>query len=164
MPGRTLGLGAFCLLRVGGTNEASLRKQMGELDNRLKDAGLEMPTDFYIEMVRAGKAPDGGTDNLFEGQLLIDPQSSTLSDQIEKSLDQPDKKFIEARDAFYWVDRHVMRRILGVRIINDPNYATILFVVMLCCVRSFTFKSVSKVPLDFVLKFLHSVFHGQPKP
>jgi hypothetical protein len=83
---------------------------MGELDNRLKDAGLEMPTDFYIEMARAGKVPDGGS--VLEGQLLFDPQSSTLSDQIEKSLDQPDKKFIEARDAFYSVDRHVMRRIL----------------------------------------------------
>jgi hypothetical protein len=95
---------------IGERHKASLRKRMGELDNRLKDAGLEMPTDFYIEMARAGKVPDGGS--VLEGQLLFDPQSSTLSDQIEKSLDQPDKKFIEARDAFYSVDRHVMRRIL----------------------------------------------------
>ena len=60
-----------------------------------------MPTDFYIEMVRAGKSPDGGSEDPFVGQLLIDPESSTLSDQIEKSLDQSYKKFIEARDAFH---------------------------------------------------------------
>jgi hypothetical protein len=149
---------------IGPWHKASLRKQMGELDNRLKDAGLEMPTDFYIEMVRAGKTPDVGLDNPIVGQLLIDPTSNRLSDQVEKSLKQPDAKFIEARDAFHKVDRHVMRRVLGTRLLNDPNYATILFIVMLCCVRSFTFKSVSRVTLDFVLKFLHSVFHGQPKP
>jgi hypothetical protein len=149
---------------IGERHKTSLRKQMGPLDNRLKDAGLEMPTDFYFEMARAGKAPAGGSDNLFEGQLLIDPQSSTLSDQIEKALDQPDKKFIEARDAFHRVDRRVMRRILGMRIINDPNYATILFIVMLCCVRSFSVKSILRIPWDFVLKFLHSVAHGQAKP
>ena len=148
---------------IGPRHKASLRKQMGELDNRLKDAGLEMPTDFYIEMVRAGKTPDVGLDNPIVGQLLIDPTSSRLSDQIETSLDQSDEKFIEARDAFHKVDRRVMRRVLGTRLLNDPKYATILFVVMLCCERSFTLKSVSRVPLDFVLRFLHSVFHGHPK-
>jgi hypothetical protein len=148
---------------IGPRHKASLQKQMGALDNRLKDAGLEMPADFYIEMVRAGNAPDVGLDNPIVGQLLIDPESGKLSDQIENSLNQSDEKFIKARDAFHRVDRHVMRRVLGMRILNDPNYATILFVVMLCCARNFSFKSMSRVPLDFVLKFLQSVVNGQSK-
>jgi hypothetical protein len=98
---------------------------MGPLDNRLKAVGLEMPPDFYVEMARAGKAPDGGSDNLFEGQLLIDPQSSTLSDQIENALDQPDKKFIEARDAFHRIDRRIMQRILAVIMQRFDGYAAL---------------------------------------
>jgi hypothetical protein len=138
---------------IGKRHKASLRKQMGPLDNRLKAAGLEMATDFYIKVGRAAKASNGDSDDPLVGHLLIDPVSSMLSDQIEKALDQPDEKFIQARAAFHWVDRHVMQRILGMRILNDPNYATIVLVEMLRCVRSFSFKSISRVPLDFILKF-----------
>jgi hypothetical protein len=148
---------------IGERHKVSLRKQMGPLDNRLKASGLEMPTDFYIKIGRSAKAPDGDSDDPLVGQLLIDPGSSTLSNQIEKALDQPDEKFVQARAAFHWVDRHVMQRILGVRILNDSNYATIVLVEMLCCVRSFSFKSISRVPWDFVRNFLHSIAHGQPK-
>ena len=148
---------------IGPRHKSSLRKQMGELDNRLKDAGLEMPTDFYIEMIRAGKATDVGFDNPIVGQLLIDPTSSKLSDQIENSLNQLDEKFVRARDAFHWVDRHVMRRVLGARLLNDPNYATILFVIMLRYVGNVSLKSILQFPQIFILKFLHSLTHGQPK-
>jgi hypothetical protein len=145
-------------------HKTSLRKQIGPLDSRLGAAGLEMPADFYIEMARAGKASDVGSDNPMVGQLLVDPGSSRLSDQIEQTLNQPDNKYIQARAAFHWVDRHVMRRILGMRIINDPNYATILFVTMLRCARSFTFKSILiNVPREFRLIFLRRIFHGKPK-
>lgn len=122
-----------------------------------------MPTDFYIEMVRAGKTPDVGLDNPMVGQLLIDPESGKFSDQIENSLKQLDEKYVKARDAFHWVDRHVMHRVLGTRLLNDPNYATILFVVMLGCVGSFSLKSIFRVPRIFILRFLHSVAHGRPK-
>jgi hypothetical protein len=44
---------------IGERHKASLRKRMGELDNRLKDADLEMPTDFYIEMAPLAKCQMG---------------------------------------------------------------------------------------------------------
>jgi hypothetical protein len=148
---------------IGPHHKETLRKQMGEIDDRLKVAGLEMPTDFYIERARDGKRPDANLDDPLVGRLMIDPDSGRLSDQIEKSVNQPDKKFIEARAAFHWVDGHVIRRIMGIRIINDPRYSTILFLEMLCCVRSFSFKSILRIPRTFVLMFWHSVTHGRPK-
>jgi hypothetical protein len=59
---------------IGPRRKASLQKQMGD---RLKNAGLEMPTDFYIEMARAGKTPDMGLGNPIVGQL---PKTNTYSD------------------------------------------------------------------------------------
>src|SRR5439155_15889771 len=98
-------------------------------------------------LIRVAKSPIDVT-GLLAGWLSIDPGSDTFSDRIEKALSQPDAKFDEARDAFHRVDKGLFSRLLGTRIINDPNFATIAFVQMLCCVENGSSYNFSSLPQE----------------
>jgi hypothetical protein len=101
--------------------------------------------------------------DLLTGWLLTDPESGTLSDVIQKAIFQPDGKLIEARNVFHRVDAKYMRRIVGTRIMNDPKFAIILYVVMLCCVTNgFSVNKILSATFQgFIATFYKAVGHDQ---
>ena len=150
--------------RIGSAHKTSLREQMGPLDTRLRAAGLEVTPDTYIQWCRAARLPSG-TNSLLAGWLFVDPESHGLSDHVEEALSQPDAKYLEAREAFRWVDRRCYLPILGVRIIDDPNFATIVFIKMLEFKRhGFPWKlALRTIPQLFITKFLDAIGHGRKR-
>jgi hypothetical protein len=130
---------------IGPSHKSSLRKQMGILDERFEAARLELSPDAYVELSREAKLPFDLT-GLLAGWLSIDPGSGTFSDRVESALSQPNAKFLEAWDAFHTVDKGVYSRLLGARIIDDPNFATIALMQMLCCVQNGSAYDFSSVP------------------
>jgi hypothetical protein len=146
---------------IGPSHKLSLQKQLGPLDERLQAAGLEMSPDHYIQFGRSAKLPSG-VRRLVAGWLYVDPDSGALAEHFERALQQPDEKFLRAREAFYWIDKHIYFRVLKARIIQDPIFATIVLMVIVECVRSgFPGRlALQEIPRLFLTNFLQATGHG----
>jgi hypothetical protein len=114
----------------------AVERQLDQIDPRFESAGLKQPTKFYLNHTRLGF---GVLSRSFlaplEGLLLAGLDDHPLPKLIEDALNASDDEYVSARAALTWMERTTFRPVVGRNFIDNPNWPTQVFVIILVLQR-----------------------------
>jgi hypothetical protein len=108
-----------------------IRKQLGPLDERLAAAGLEQPMSFYLEQARLTFGTTNPNLSIFFGWFLVENQSSDFLGYLEAALRCDDEVLSQAKLAFWLLNRHGFKKMLGNAVVDSAEFTTVALVSML---------------------------------